>query len=146
MKKILFKLDDFCAHNKISYVLTGTMALCLLGVPVPEPNDIDILIYDATEEQLNKLAELQYLAGLNVDSHGYQGTCYSFFINGCKINAILAQEKTEYITLKLINEDCAKWHTISVQTFLETLKAKKKLRRLKDYQYIQYLIHIILDL
>ena len=146
MKKTLFKLDDFCAHNKIAYVLTGTMALNLLGLPTPKPNDIDILVYDATDEQVDKLKELQHLAGFTVDTHGYEGTCYSFTVNSCKVNAILAKEKTDSITVKLINNDCAKWHLINVQTGLEALKAKKKLCRLKDYQYMQYLIRTILEL
>ena len=62
MVNILFKLDDFCAHNKIAYCVTGTMALKLLGVPmVGEPGDIDILVFNCSEDLRNKLTELQYL-------------------------------------------------------------------------------------
>lgn len=31
--EILFKLNEFCAANKIEYMVTGTVALALLGVP-----------------------------------------------------------------------------------------------------------------
>lgn len=33
MKEILFKLDDFCNANRIEYMVTGTTALAMLGVP-----------------------------------------------------------------------------------------------------------------
>ena len=146
MVNILFKLDDFCAHNNIAYCVTGTMALKLLGVPmVGEPGDIDILVFNCSEDLRNKLAELQYLAGIHVDTY-YEGTCYSFFVDGCKINAIITTKETSLVTLNMFDESKIKQHTICVQTFSEAIKAKKKLRRLKDYRYIQYLIHKIQDL
>lgn len=33
IKEALFKLDDFCRVNKIEYMVTGTTALDMLGVP-----------------------------------------------------------------------------------------------------------------
>ena len=33
MKDALFKIDEFCKANRIEYIVTGTMALYLLGVP-----------------------------------------------------------------------------------------------------------------
>lgn len=39
MKEILFKLNDFCNANRIEYMVTGTTALAMLGVP-SNPQDI----------------------------------------------------------------------------------------------------------
>lgn len=39
IKEALFKLDDFCRVNKIEYMVTGTTALAMLGVP-SNPQDI----------------------------------------------------------------------------------------------------------
>lgn len=44
IKEALFKLDDFCNANKIEYMVTGTVALAMLGVP-SNPNDIDIKVF-----------------------------------------------------------------------------------------------------
>lgn len=41
IKEALFKLDDFCRVNKIEYMVAGTTALAMLGVP-SNPQDIDI--------------------------------------------------------------------------------------------------------
>lgn len=39
MKEILFELNDFCNANRIEYMVTGTTALAMLGVP-SNPQDI----------------------------------------------------------------------------------------------------------
>lgn len=41
IKEALFKLNDFCNANRIEYMVTGTTALAMLGVP-SNPQDIDI--------------------------------------------------------------------------------------------------------
>lgn len=41
IKEALFKLNDFCIANRIEYMVTGTTALAMLGVP-SNPQDIDI--------------------------------------------------------------------------------------------------------
>lgn len=33
IKEALFKLNDFCNANRIEYMVTGTTALAMLGVP-----------------------------------------------------------------------------------------------------------------
>lgn len=57
MKEILFKLNDFCNANRIEYMVTGTTALAMLGVP-SNPQDIDIKVFHLKEEQEAKLKEL----------------------------------------------------------------------------------------
>lgn len=56
MKEILFKLNDFCNANRIEYMVTGTTALAMLGVP-SNPQDIDIKVFHLKEEQEAKLKE-----------------------------------------------------------------------------------------
>lgn len=54
IKEALFKLIDFCSANKIEYMVTGTTALDMLGVP-SNPQDIDIKVFHLKEEQKAKL-------------------------------------------------------------------------------------------
>lgn len=146
--EILFKLNEFCAANKIEYMVTGTVALALLGVPSNfAPQDVDIKVFHLTEEQRNKLSELQFLAGLKNDN--YESLCYSFFIDGIKINAIVDNTQ-DYdtildmeVSLSLQDKKHAKHHTIGVQKVEYALIDKMKLGRVKDYKYIQNLIHIL---
>ena len=146
--EILFKLNEFCAANKIEYMVTGTVALALLGVPSNfAPQDVDIKVFHLTEEQKNKLSELQFLAGLKNDN--YEDACYSFFIDGVKINAIVDNTQ-DYdtifnmeVSLLLQNEKHAKYHRIGVQKVEYALIDKMKLGRAKDYKYMQNLIHIL---
>jgi hypothetical protein len=146
--EILFKLNEFCAANKIEYMVTGTVALALLGVPSNfAPQDVDIKVFHLTEEQRNKLSELQFLAGLKNDN--YESLCYSFFIDGIKINAIVDNTQ-DYdtildmeVSLSLQDKKHAKHHIIGVQKVEYALIDKMKLGRVKDYKYIQNLIHIL---
>lgn len=143
IKEALFKLSDFCNANRIEYMVTGTTALAMLGVP-SNPQDIDIKVFHLKEEQEAKLKELQFLSGL--DKENYEGGCYSFMIGGIKINAII--DKTESydeiiskeVVLDIIDEPRAKHHLIGVQLVALALKDKMKLRRDKDKTYMLNLI------
>lgn len=150
MKEALFKLDDFCRVNKIEYMVTGTTALAMLGVP-SNPQDIDIKVFHLKEEQKAKLKELQFLSGLVNESYE-ESTCYSFVIGGVKINAII--DKTESydeiiskgVVLDIIEESHAKHHLINVQLVALALKDKMKLRRCKDKEYMLNLIANLVSL
>lgn len=143
IKEALFKLDDFCNANKIEYIVTGTVALAMLGVP-SNPNDIDIKVFHLKEEQEAKLKELQFLSGLGKEN--YEGKCYTFEVCGIKINAII--DKTESydeiiskeVVLDIIDESHTKHHLIGVQLVVLALKDKMKLRRDKDKTYMLNLI------
>lgn len=143
IKEALFKLNDFCNANRIEYMVTGTTALAMLGVP-SNSQDIDIKVFHLKEEQEAKLKELQFLSGL--DKENYEGGCYSFMIGGIKINAII--DKTESydeiiskeVVLDIIDESHAKHHLIGVQLVVLALKDKMKLRRDKDKTYMLNLI------
>lgn len=143
IKEALFKLNDFCNANRIEYMVTGTTALAMLGVP-SNPQDIDIKVFHLKEEQKAKLKELQFISGL--DKENYEGGCYSFMIGGIKINAII--DKTESydeiiskeVVLDIIDESHAKHHLIGVQLVVLALKDKMRLRRDKDKTYMLNLI------
>ena len=154
IKEALFKLNDFCKANGIEYMVTGTTALAMLGVP-SNPQDIDIKVFHLKEEQEAKLKELQFLSGLEkelqflsgLENENYEeGKCYSFVIGGIKINAII--DKTESydeivskeVVLDIIDESHAKHHFIGVQLVALALKDKMKLRRDKDKTYMLNLI------
>lgn len=144
IKEALFKLDDFCNANRIEYMVTGTTALDMLGIP-SNPQDIDIKVFHLKEEQKAKLKELQFLSGLGNENYK-ESTRYSFVIGGIKINAII--DKTESydeiiskgVVLDIIEEPHAKHHLINVQLVALALKDKMKLRRDKDKTYMLDLI------
>lgn len=144
IKEALFKLNDFCIANRIEYMVTGTTALAMLGVP-SNPQNIDIKVFHLKEEQEAKLKELQFLSGLENENYE-EGKCYSFVIGGVKINAII--DKTESydeiiskkVVLDIIDESHAKHHLIGVQLVALALKDKMKLRRDKDKTYTLNLI------
>lgn len=144
IKEALFKLDDFCRVNKIEYMVTGTTALDMLGVP-SNPQDIDIKVFHLKEEQKAKLKELQFLSDLGNENYE-ESTCYSFVIGGVKINAII--DKTESydeiiskeVVLDIIDESHARHHLIGIQLVALALKDKMKLGRCKDKEYMLNLI------
>ena len=153
IKEALFKLDDFCRVNKIEYMVTGTMALDMLGVP-SNPQDIDIKVFHLKEEQEAKLKELQFLSDLGNENYE-ESTCYSFVIGGVKINAII--DKTESYDeivskgvvldiIDIIKESHVKRHLINVQLVALALKDKMKLRRDKDKTYMLNLIANLVSL
>ena len=143
IKEALFKLDDFCNANKIEYTVTGTVALAMLGVP-SNPNDIDIKVFHLKEEQEAKLKELQFLSGLGKEN--YEGKCYSFMIGGTKVNALVDNTESyneilsQKVMLSMLDETCAKQHSIGVQLVFLALKDKMKLKRDKDKTYMLNLI------
>lgn len=144
IKEALFKLDDFCKVNKIEYMVTGTTALAMLGVP-SNPQDIDIKVFHLKEEQKAKLKELQFLSGLGNENYE-ESVCYTFVISGVKINAII--DKTESydeiiskeVVLDIIDESHARHHLIGIQLVALALKDKMKLGRCKDKEYMLNLI------
>lgn len=150
IKEALFKLDDFCKVNRIEYMVTGTTALDMLGVP-SNPQDIDIKVFHLKEEQKAKLKELQFLSGLGNENYE-EGTCYSFVIGEVKINAII--DKTESydeiiskeVVLDIIDESHARRHLIGVQLVALALKDKMKLGRCKDKEYMLNLIANLVSL
>lgn len=144
IKEALLKLIEFCNANRIEYMVTGTTALAMLGVP-SNPRDIDIKVFHLKEEQEAKLKELQFLFDLGNENYE-ESTCYSFVIGGVKINAII--DKTESydeiisksVVLDIIEESHAKHHLINVQLVALALKDKMKLGRCKDKEYMLKLI------
>lgn len=145
IKEALFRLDDFCHTNEIKYILTGTAALAILGVP-SNPNDIDIKVFHLKEDQEAKLKELQFLAGL--DKENYEGGCYSFNLGIIKVNALLEDSainsgeiSSQKITVDLYDKAQAKDHLIDIQPVFPALMDKMKLRRDKDKTYMLNLIN-----
>lgn len=152
MKEILFKLNEFCCNNKIEYAVTGTMALDILGVPsYGIPQDIDIKVFHLTDEQAEKLEELQFLSGLKNENYDH-GQCFSFIIDGVKINAIVDKTKgydeicSQNVCINYVDEKRKKHHLINVQLVNLALADKMKLNRSKDKTYLIDLIHNLTSL
>lgn len=147
MRNVLFKLDEFCRINRIDYVVTGTVALSILGVPHNTlPNDMDIKVIELTDEQRNKLSELQFLAG--VDNECYEsGECFAFYIDGIKINVLVDNTNIPSVTINLIDKEHNNMpRPIKVQLMQFALADKMKLNRPKDKAYLLNLIHLLTSL
>ena len=152
MKEVLFKLNEFCGANRIEYAVTGTAALSLLGVPSCfVPQDIDIKVFHLTEEQAKKLEELQFLSGLKNENYDH-GQCFSFIIDGVKINAIIDKTKDydeicgQNVCINYVDEERKKHHLINVQLVNLALADKMKLNRSKDKTYLIDLINNLTSL
>lgn len=150
LQKALLKLNAFCVANKIKYVVTGTMALSMLGIP-SQPEDIDILIFRASDQQLSKLKELHDLAGIG--NENYDGECYTFIINDIKINAIISKSEDSYeepekkiVAVGYINTKTHEKFYIYVHNVFTALEAKMKLGRYKDITYMSNLIKNLLSI
>ena len=137
IKEALFKLIDFCSANKIEYMVTGTTALDMLGVP-SNPQDIDIKVFHLKEEQKAKLKELQFLSGLGNENYE-ESTCYSFVIGGVKTESY-DEIVSKGVVLDVIDKFYAKHRLIRVQLVALALKDKMKLRRDKDKTHMLNLI------
>ena len=148
----LYKVADFCAANRINYVLTGTLALYILGIPSTSlPKDIDILVLDPTESQLQTLSELQFLSGLDTEHDKYSRYCYSFLVEGVRVSAIVVDtEDGDELPISIVtylkNEETGKTHFVPVHLVHSALKAKMKLGRDKDKTYMLNLINYLTDL
>ena len=141
-------LDSFCMQNRIDYVLTGTAALYLLGIPY-KPDDIDIKVFSLTDQQRNKIEELQKLAGFKTDDYGScHTTCYSFSMLGhIKVNVLYSVEPdlNNPIQIRLDSRD-SKSPIISVQPVFDLIKAKMRLKRDKDRVFMLELINKLTSL
>lgn len=152
MKEVLFKLDEFCSQNQIEFMVTGTCALALLGVPSSyRPSDIDVKVFHLTEKQAQKLLELEFLSGLKKNSYS-DGKCFTFLIDGTKINVIVDTEPdydiitSQCVVLNFIDENRCVHRAISVQNVSLALAAKMKLYRDKDKAFMLDLIHNLTSL
>lgn len=140
----LSKLNGFCTKNGIRYTVTGTVALFLLGLPA-NPQDIDILVFDLTEEQLKKLKELETLSGYENENYD-DCKSFTFTVNGIKVNAICETERSPCVRLEFAANTPDGKCLVNVQLVHSALKAKMKLGRDKDKTYILNLINYLSDL
>ncbi len=139
IKEALFRLDDFCKANKIEYVVTGTVALDMLGVP-SNPNDIDIKVFHLKEEQEAKLNDLEFLSGLK--NEDYESNCYTFVVSEVKVNVLIddIEKSSQKVTLDILDEVEVEHRLIGVQPVFFALKDKMNLKRYKDKEYMLNLI------
>lgn len=142
----LSKLNGFCTKNGIRYTVTGTVALFLLGLPANRPpQDIDILVFNLTEEQLKKLKELETLSGYENENYD-DCKSFTFTVNGIKVNAICETERSPCVRLEFAANTPDGKCLVNVQLVHSALKAKMKLGRDKDKTYMLNLINYLTDL
>lgn len=157
LKRVLFKLDDFCNANQIAYIVTGTVALDILGC-LPEgyePKDIDIKIINPKDKQNEALQNLDKLADIQ-EADKYEGytPCVAFKVGKYKVNAFIydipdfyTAPEDRYIPFININfsdelDEFAKCRRlISVETALNVIETKKQLSRSKDLHFVHNLIN-----
>lgn len=140
MIKILRKLDAFLGDLNIEYMVTGTAALYIAGFPSNYlPNDIDVLVPELTQGQRDELAKQEYLAGFNNADYPNGGKCFSFPIEGRKINVITSTMDSRCIhsnSNKVVLSDGNHDFCIRVQRVRQALEAKMLLNRDKDKSFL----------
>lgn len=148
MKNTLLKVNYFCTVNGIDYVLTGTVALSVLGIPLHNrPADLDILIVNPNRDSLNKLKGLESLSGIAPVEYP-DHKCFTFYVNGDKVNAIVSKKVPagDVITVNLIDEQTGQPHFIKVHQVRPALQAKMCLGRPKDNRFMIDLINDLTSL
>lgn len=146
MKAALLKLHKFLSDHKIEYMVTGTVALNILGVhPHYSPDDLDIKVFNLTEEQAKKLQEQADLSGLENKDYGMGTKCFTFTVCNCKVNAIvvksLSYEDLSKMSVPIrFMDEHGYGPTIWVQRAYSALYDKMRLMRDKDREYMLNLI------
>lgn len=127
---------DFC--------LTGTCALMAHGL-LPDgyvPQDIDVLVYAPTENQLDWLKEQMSLSGKEKENYSDR-VCYTFVVREIKVNVLIPCQKKEGCG------DCDRFNNLHAELFGQSvfiqpayraLQAKLRLARPKDYQFFNQLV------
>lgn len=142
----LSKLNGFCTKNGIRYTVTGTVALFLLGLPANRPpQDIDILVFNLTEEQLKKLKELETLSGYENENYD-DCKSFTFTVNGVKVNAICETKRSPCVRLEFATNTPDGKCFVNVQLVYSALEAKMKLGRDKDKTYMLNLVNYLTSL
>lgn len=144
MVHILSRLNEFCTAHGIEYILTGTAALEVMGLPTSfKPGDIDIKLIVPRKDHFDLLAQQQKLSGLDSKNYADEGTrCFSFYICKVKINAIISDNYTrdEAFTtsqaVEFIDRERPRRFIVPVQKVKYALADKMKLNRVKDKEYL----------
>lgn len=144
IRTALFELDNFCKANDIEYMVTGTVALAILGIPFKhDPSDIDIKVVKLSKEQEKKLKELQSLTCRETKNEDYATDCYTLYIKGIKVNIIVDTECSlwlQSVILRMPDIENNIEHSMCVQQVYFALNDKMKLNRIKDKDYMLNLI------
>lgn len=144
MVRILSRLNEFCTEYGIEYILTGTAALEVMGLPTSfKPRDIDIKLIAPRKDHFDLLAQQQKLSGLDSKDYVDENTrCFSFYICGVKINALIANNYTrdEALTssqaVELLDRERPRRFIVRVQKVNYALADKMALNRIKDKEYL----------
>ena len=148
IKDALFRLNDFCIAHDIEYMVTGTLALAMLGIPA-SPQDIDIKVFNLNEEQNAKLKELEKLSGLENANYCGQGG-YTFMVKGYKVNAIISEQicntRISQVPVVCQANNTSECSIINVQPVIGALTDKMRLKRHKDKDFMSNLIKTLSSL
>ena len=160
-------LDMFMQAHNIPYVLTGTAALMVHGI-LPEgyvADDIDIIVLVNQKEDSNKyfavektLKQLELLSGEKKNTD--YNSVITFRANNVKVNAFMGgkeineqQTSCQYNYINSFGENehynkimIENASFVRVSDVLCVLKAKFRLRRMKDYKFAKDLASTILNI
>lgn len=144
-------LKEFMEINGITFCVTGTFALQMIGAVPPEHSvkDIDVVVFYDVEVEREKWSSffnnLDQLAGGNHDrlvkENHYQNPPFIFGVGdrGVKVNVwvMATQPEEDFMSIK-VGAD-----SYLVQTFRAAMHQKMKLMRQKDFVFQARLIRYI---
>lgn len=144
-------LKEFMETNGVTFCVTGTLALQMIGAVPPEHsvNDIDIIALSDVEAEREKwnnfFNNLDRLAGCTHDKlikeNCYQNPPFIFGVGdrGVKVNVwvMATQPEEDFMSIKIDSD------FYLVQTFRAAMHQKMKLMRQKDFVFQARLIRYI---
>ena len=140
---ILRKLNYVFEGLGVSWVLTGTAAIALLGIPTGV-HDIDVKVFELSDTARKALEGMQTVAGALPDYPGEQ-KCYSFKVDGVIVNVLLSESPEPYINVKWEMDDGIRIG-FKVQPLIYAIRDKMKLNRSKDHHFMFNLIQTLTSL
>lgn len=136
-------IQDFLDKHKQQYMLVGSGALLICGIPLPRfCGDVDLEVKE-TEENFKLFQTLQD-ATTQVDEEykslkrDGKGMPFMFTYKGVKVNIWLVN--------KFNHEQWVWKNNIKVATVYSVMKKKMELKRIKDFQDLQHIVKTFMEL
>lgn len=139
----LIRLTDFFNSRSVKFMVTGTTAMKLLGLPLSkQPGDIDIKVPGISDDLRNVFKSMQTLQGIKIPD--YEGTeCFTFYMDSStKVNVLVADaasfkpDNCVMVTIRSDNDA----QVLNVQCIEGAIEDKMKLGRNKDKEFMLNLI------
>lgn len=146
----LIRLADFFERQNIKFMVTGTTAMKLLGLPLnSQPGDIDVKIPCLFDSIKDVFESMQTLQGIKTPDYGKGQDCFAFYMDkDTKVNVLVSDSSSFtpgcYVNAFIEGSDAGR--IVKVQRIEGAIKDKMKLGRNKDKEFMLNLIQWLSNL